>query len=312
MVKKSILIIGSSGFFGQSILNFLSENKKFKKKINKIILFSRSNRNKISEEAKKNFDIKKINGDISKTTKLPHADYVIYCAISKNLNNELKAVKNYLELAKKYHRKSSILYTSSGAIYGNQTIDIKRFSENHKPKPNNHKSIERRKYAIIKYKSENLFKQLINSNNNIKISIARCFAFVGKKLPLDKNYVIGNLIKNILEKRKLKIKSSKNIYRSYMHSNELAHCLVRLVFDKKINFKIFNIGSDDKTNIRHLAVKLSKKFKLKLDIKKLNTNKNDYDYYIPDISKFRKRYRYKKKISSFNSVIKTLKEIKDL
>ena len=310
MVKKSILIIGSSGFFGQSILDFVSKNKKIKKKINEIILFSRSKKNRISKEAKKNFKILQMHGNISKIKKLPYADYVIYCAISKNLNNELNAVKNYIKLAQKYHKKSSILYTSSGAVYGNQIITTKKFSENHKPKPNNHKSLERKKYAIIKYKSEKLFKTLVKKN--IKISIARCFAFVGKNIPLEKNYVIGNLINNILDNRKLRIKSNKKVFRSYMYSDDLANSLICLLFDKKINFKIFNLGSDDKIDIRQLAVRLSKKFKLKLDMKKLSNNKiNEYDYYIPDISKFKKRYKYKQKLNSFNSIIKTLKEFKN-
>ena len=47
MNKKSILIIGSSGFFGKSILDFILENKKIKKKISKIFLISRKNKNKI-------------------------------------------------------------------------------------------------------------------------------------------------------------------------------------------------------------------------------------------------------------------------
>ena len=50
------------------------------------------------------------------------------------------------------------------------------------------------------------------------------FCICGKNLPLNKNFVVGNLIKNILEK-KLVIKSDKNVLRSYMFADDLAHCL---------------------------------------------------------------------------------------
>ena len=41
MKKKTLLIIGSSGFFGNSIVEFISKKNKFFQRINKIILISR-------------------------------------------------------------------------------------------------------------------------------------------------------------------------------------------------------------------------------------------------------------------------------
>ena len=92
-----------------------------------------------------------------------------------------------------------------------------------------------------------MFKNLID--NNIKVIIARCFAFVGRNLPLDKNFVVGNLIKNILDKKKLVIKSNKKVFRSYMSSNDLSYCLLKLIFGNKNKLNIYNIGSEDKIDI---------------------------------------------------------------
>ena len=113
-------------FFGNSILDYLEKKKSLKKKINKIILISRSKKNYISTELKKNYKIVQIKEDISKAKKILFADYVIYCAISKNFTNDYKAVKNYFKLAKKYHKDSSVVYTSSGAVYGKQLKKILR------------------------------------------------------------------------------------------------------------------------------------------------------------------------------------------
>jgi dTDP-glucose 4,6-dehydratase len=129
MKFKSLLIIGGTGFFGKSILDYFQNNDSLK--INKIIIFSRTVRNiKISKILKKKIKIKKISGNILKIKKLPSADYIIYAAILKNYTQDLRAVSNYLNLAVKYHLYSKILYVSSGAVYGIQKSKIKKFKEN--------------------------------------------------------------------------------------------------------------------------------------------------------------------------------------
>ena len=94
---KTLLIIGGTGFFGNSLLKFFSNSKFLKKKINKIIIISRKKLEKFNyiEQLKKNYKIKKINCDILKLTSLPYADYVMYAAILKNFRKDYLAVKNY-------------------------------------------------------------------------------------------------------------------------------------------------------------------------------------------------------------------------
>ena len=55
MKKKTLLIIGSSGFFGNSIVEFISKKNKFLQRINKIILISRTQKNKFAKKLKKKF-----------------------------------------------------------------------------------------------------------------------------------------------------------------------------------------------------------------------------------------------------------------
>jgi len=199
-MSKSLLIIGASGFFGKSILNYILYNSK-EKNIKRIILLSRSI-SKIKIKLDKRIKIKKIYADISKLKKILFADYVIYCAINHNYSEDYKAVCNYYKLAKKYHFKSKILYTSSGAVYGQQPKNIKKIQENYllNNKPINFKDNNKNNYSITKLKNEKIFKKL--AKYGIKVAIARCYSFVGKYLPRESNYVIGNFIKNILNKKK--------------------------------------------------------------------------------------------------------------
>ena len=98
MKSKSLLIIGGTGFFGKSILDYFQNYNSLK--IKKIIIFSRRKQNiQINKILKKKIKIIKISGNILKIKKLPSADYVIYAAILKNYDQDLKAVKNYINLS---------------------------------------------------------------------------------------------------------------------------------------------------------------------------------------------------------------------
>ena len=307
-MSKSLLIIGASGFFGRSILDSFFYNNK-EKKIKKIYLLSRSiYKTKIIEKKNKIIKIVKICADISKLNKIPFADYVIYCAINHNYNQDHKAVCNYFKLAKKYHSKSKILYTSSGAVYGEQIKKIKKIKENYLL--NNQRIDFRNKnknaYSLAKLKNEEVFKNL--TKFKIKVSIARCFAFVGRYLPRDSNFVVGNLIKNILDKKNLRINANYNVIRSYMHESDLSSWLLKIVKNSNIKCPIYNVGSDDAVNISNLAYRLSKKFKLKSTLKKKISS--FHDKYIPSIQKAKTELKLRLKYDSLSSINRVIYSIK--
>ena len=231
MKDKSLLIIGGTGFLGQSILKYLLNDNTKKNKIRKIIILSR---NKLKKDnffkiLKKKFKVVKINKNILKLKKLPYADYVIYASLLNNYNHDYKAIQHYSILAKKYHQDSKIIYLSSGAVYGKQPNSIKKVKEEYL---DNNKIIRftnsyKKEYSIIKLKSEKIFKRL--RRYGLKISIARCFTFVGEFLPKNSNYIIKDIIHNILVKKDILIKSDYKIIRSYMHTDDLVTWLLKIL-----------------------------------------------------------------------------------
>ena len=201
----------------------------------------------------------------------------------------------------------TVLYISSGAVYGLQKNKNKKIKDNQVVKVSNDFIKSKKKYSIIKIKNEKNFQNL--NKKNLKISVARCFAFVGKYLPLNSKFVIGNIISSILNKKTINIKSKINVIRSYMYSDILAEIILKIVLENKLNFVTYNVGSDDPINIHKVSKFFAKKNKLKFSFYKNIDNSKNEDRYVPDISKFRKNFNYNKKLGSINAVNKTLRDL---
>jgi dTDP-glucose 4,6-dehydratase len=310
-MSKTLLLIGGTGFFGKSILKYFHYHiNSLEKRFSKIIILSRGVvKIKIDRKINEKIRIIKICADISKLKKIPFADYVIYCAINHNYNEDYKAVCNYFKLAKKYHLRSSVLYTSSGAVYGQQPKLIKKIKENYllNNKRINFKDKNKNNYSITKLKNEEIFKKLAKSG--IKVAIARCFAFVGKYLPRESNYVVGNFMQNILNKKKIEIKSDYHVIRSFMHENDLVVWLFRIMKNASLDCPIYNVGSDQEINIRNLAFYLSNKYKLPLKIKKIKSSFEDR--YLPSILKAKRELNLKLKYKNYNAIEKVIDRLRE-
>lgn len=306
---KTLLIIGGSGFFAKSIIDNIYYYSFFKK-IKNIILLSRGiNKIKIDGRVNNQIKIRTIRADIAKLEKIPFADYVIYCAINYNYDEDYKAVKNYLNLAKEYHLDSKILYISSGAVYGKQLQSNKGFKENYLQFNNKFffKKSYKKEYSKIKLKNEKLFQQF--GKTGAKVSIARCFSFVGRHLPQNSHYVVGNIINNVLRNKDINIKANYRIIRSYMYSDDLVRWLLKILENSNAECPIYNVGSDDAISIQKLASTLSKKYNLKLHLHK-KILENIIDKYIPNIQKVKKELNLVNNYSSINAIVKTINLLK--
>ncbi len=303
---NTLLIIGGTGFFGNSILSYFSNSKTLKKKFNKIIIISRKKLKKFDylKKLKKNYKVIKIDSDLLKLKKLPSANYVIYSAILKNYRYDYLAAKKYIKLAKIYHSNSKILYTSSGAVYGMQPSKIKQFKENYLiyNKKINFKKGYKQSYSNFKLKNEKIFQKL--GNEGFNVSIARCFTFVGEYLRLNSNFVIGNIIKNILDGKNIKINANYKIYRSYMYADDLVKWLLKILDNSSPHCPIYNVGSNNKISIHQLANILAEKYNIKIDNNKISSKK--IDNYMPDINKGKKVLGLKIHNTSIEGIIKTV------
>lgn len=309
-MNQNLLILGGSGFFGKSILEFLYQKKFFyKKKFNTITILSRQYRgnNIIVNKLKEYFKVIYIKKDFFKMDKLPEAQFIIYCLLLDSAKKNYQAVKHFVRIAKKLRTKSSIAFTSSGAVYGNKLNKKKRVMENLSLNNKfNFLTLEKNKYAISKLKSEKFLERL--SKKGFKIIILRCFAFVGKDLPSNKGFAVKDFIDRVISLKEVTVNSRHKVLRSYMHQNDLANWVLTILLNNIKLFSIYNVGSDEPISIHNLAHSLSKKFSLKFES---NYCKSNYiDSYIPNIAKAKNDFKLKLCFNNLEAIYKTIKDLK--
>ena len=314
-----VQIIGGSGFFGKSIIDsFISGNLDIFN-IDKIQIISRQAKNlKNTNPELTHNKIELINLDITKCNELPYADYIIHAAANtdpseykshKDLisTNITLGVSNFIMLLKKSKFKPKILYVSSGAVYGLQSKNEVYIDESRPFTSIDGMNETKKIYAHSKRIAENELK--LFSKNEYDIVIARCFAFIGPYLPLKSNFVIGNLLHNIIYDQIIKINAKHSVVRSYMHSDDLVYWLFKIGTENK-GFNIYNIGSDVEYSIHQIGTKIAHIYNLPKKIEKIENNY--VDRYVPSIEKAKKKFNLHFNYNLEQSLAYTIKKLKKL
>ncbi len=253
--NSSILVTGASGFFGKNIMEFLIYLK--------ITALTRNITNfrvKFPILDQINF-IKLVEshiGDLNSNIE-DKFNFIIHAACDtdpdglKNypiefLKENYLGIESILEIAKRSDT-CSLLYLSSGAVYGVQNADILCMDENSATAPNinNIGSV----YGESKRLGEMLCT-IYAKQHNLKINIARCFSLVGPHMNFEGHYAIGNFIKNIADKEDIILKSKNEVFRSYLYSADLVIWIIKILLSDRKN-EVYNVGSTRDITVKDLA-----------------------------------------------------------
>tara|TARA_Y100000389_G_C17380628_1_gene474188 strand:+ start:122 stop:1126 length:1005 start_codon:yes stop_codon:yes gene_type:complete len=307
--SKKILITGGTGFFGQNLINSLSYLIEKNNLNSEIFILSRNaesfvNKNKNLSKLK-NFNF--ISHDISYPIKLSEKiDIVIHAATtaSKDLNENkfgemiktiIDGTVNVLNFCRL--NDSQMLFISSGAVNGvhlNGPIDSEKY---HSINPLNGNY----SYHLGKLCAENLCYSFAYKFN-IDVKIARCFAFVGPFLPLDKHFAIGNFIDSVLKKEKIIVNTKGESIRSYLYTSDLIIWLFKILLNGK-NLFPYNVGSPEQISIGKLAELISNSNEIGIEFK----NKDESPtYYVPEVNKTMHDLNISKFVDLKTSIKKTL------
>ena len=312
-----ILFIGGTGFFGKAFLNYLKSNAN---DVSSVTIVGRSS--EIFLEQNKEFielnNVKYVFGDIlNDLSKLQDVNYshVIHAAAdSTNVSNLsylhrykqiVEGTKNVLEFVKDYLPESKLLYISSGGVYGGMPSNKMSFSETDMWKSDTLESSN--VYTISKRTAEHLCS-LYYDEYNLNISIARCFCFSGRHLPLDVHFAIGNFVKDALANNDIIIKGDGKSVRSYLDQDDLTEWILEIL--KRDSFKktFYNIGSEESISISDLAFLVKDISKKSIDIKILNDNEINLkrSVYVPNCKKVKEKFNLTQKVTLSESLLKMM------
>lgn len=290
---STLLVIGGSGFFGKSILDYFQRSGLSKWGVDRVIAMSR-NVERLNSEYPQLISsrVKLVTGDIANIDSLPEADIVIHAATSTDAlsyftnkqietDNIEQGTTNYCNLAPRYHYASKILYVSSGAVYGAQPEGLTHISEDLLPFNLDALIEGKRDYANGKIKSEEAIINL--GEQGMSVSIARCFSFVGSWLPRDQHFAIGNFIQDGLSGRPIKVNACKRVYRSYMYADDLVEWLLSIATHANPACPVYNVGSDVEIEIRELAAMIAEHYGVPIDLQEITDQ--SIDRYVPSVEK---------------------------
>jgi len=289
----TLLVIGGTGFFGKSILDAYSRKLLAPWDIDKVIAMSRNAESlRLAAPELITDGVELLNGDISTIDYLPEADFVIHAAASTDASrylsqgdeekkNIILGTLNYCKLAVKFHKKSKIVFCSSGAVYGYQAESVERLEESMPLGNVECLSDTKISYAYAKRDAEHAIIGL--GKQGLNVSIARCFSFVGKYLPRDQHFAIGNFLADGVAGRAIQVKADKKVYRSYMYADDLVVWLLTIAVSSNINCPIYNVGSDEPIEIQELAKIVSNTFGV--SIRSMKIKNHHLDKYVPSAVK---------------------------
>lgn len=148
-----------------------------------------------------------------------------------------------------------VLLLSSGAVYGRTPPEVSAISEEWQGAPD--PLVPSSAYGEGKRVSELLCAMAANARPELEVSIARCFAFVGPHLPLDKHFAIGNFIGAAMNGQDIRIQGDGTPLRSYLYAADLAHWLWVLLFAAKSG-RAYNVGGSEALSIGDLAHRVNR------------------------------------------------------
>ena len=221
-----------------------------------------------------------------------HIDMIIHAATpaSAELNEsnpgEMTRINTQsMQAALKFaENRVPFLFTSSGAVYGNQPQSVAHISEM-QDRPFSELTSA---YAKGKQLAESICMQAAKEGSCIPV-IARLFAFSGHYLPRNTHFAIGNFVQNVIDRKPIHINSDGQARRSYLYGADMAIWLWSALTQRSSPNPL-HIGSEHSVSILELAQAVARVSKTELnfvpEIKVANPSANSekFHQYIPSNS----------------------------
>jgi len=190
------------------------------------------------------------------------------------------------------------LLTSSGAVYSPRPPEMTHISEEY-PTALDPKDLRTNKL---------LAEEMCINELPGETKIARCFTFIGPRLPLDRNFAVGNFIRDGLGGGPIIVRGDGTPLRSYLYASDLATWLWTILFRGESG-RPYNVGSDESLSIAEVADQVAQQFlpHPKVEIKMKSIPGNPAESYVPSVQRAQIELGLDKKIDFQASILNTIK-----
>ncbi len=306
---KTVLITGASGLIGSYIVEtiaVLNSEKKLHKPCNVIAL----QKSVITQNSRLGYLLDRVDIQfISHNAIVPYLpqvkiDYFIHAAGMSapaffladplgTIDVNVRGIRWILEYAKK-HKVQSVLYMSSGEIYGNPPPEQIPTPESYAG--NVAISDPRACYTSSKRLAETLCR-IYFEQYGVPVKIARPFIVYGPGLCVSDRRVMADFIRSGLRGVPIKMLSEGRDTRSYCYISDATVAFFQLLLSQK-NGEAFNVASDleevsilDLAKLVHNICHITKP--VTIEKKEASFIRGAPNRVFPDISKLRKTFGYK-------------------
>lgn len=310
--REKILILGADGFLGSNLTRSLLEDKKYH--LRAFDLF-RNGQSRNLENIRNKIEI--FSGDFLNRDDIGKAlngvDYVFhYISLTtpgSSINDPLIDVETNIkgsivlfEECVKNKVKRVIFSSSGGAIYGNQ--NKKRFSEDDATNPIS-------PYAISKLTIEK-YLEYYRNHLGLDYLILRYSNPYGPGQNIVGSQGIITIFLNLVKNNKpVTIFGDGKNTRDFIYVSDVIN-ITKIIFNKKTERRIYNIGSGTGTTINEIIDMIKKTTNKKVKILKFPKRNMDVRKVILNTKCIQKEFDFKPKISLEDGIKKTWKWIDEL
>ena len=258
MDRRRLLVTGGSGFVGRSLGDLLLETSEQWDPV-----FASRSRFVPALGTHLIWDV------TERFAGTPRFDVVVHAATpasaEMNIRNpaamfwtNVRAMENVLEMAERCATPPTIVFTSSGGVYGEMPADLVRFPEGHSGAVST--LSVRSAYAEGKRAAEYLLTEA-TTRGICRGIVLRLFAFSGTHLPMSRHFAIGNFVRDAVTLDRIVIQGDGSPVRSYLDQSDLAAWIIAAL-ERGAPGVPLHVGSERAISIGDLAELVASRWKI--------------------------------------------------
>ncbi|MEO6235391.1 MAG: NAD(P)-dependent oxidoreductase [Vicinamibacterales bacterium] len=201
---------------------------------------------------------------------------------------------------------SKFLLTSSGAMYGRQPSNVSHLAEDQGCAAD--PTLTSAAVGHSKRTAEFL-TAAYGEQHGFDATIARCFSFVGRHLPLDIHYAIGNFMRDAISGGPIEVRGDGTPRRSYLYAADLVIWLMTIL-RRGAAGRAYNVGSEDDVSIAELASRVARQAPSPVAVRIARAAAASApDRYVPSTQRAQQELGLRQSISLDEAIARTLRDI---